>query len=133
MQRVPMMPCADGQSRARQDVAFGMNPVSNSAVTAKTAAYTITAQEYGCAFSNAGASGSVTFTLPTCFAGAVVGPIFKIENQTVVLDGAGSDTIDGGATLQDTASADANRGAVILYGISATAWMSMRTGTWNVV
>lgn len=132
MQRVPMMPCADGQSRARRDVAFGLNPVSNEAVTAKTAAYAITGQEYGCAFSNSGAGGSVTFTLPTCFAGAVVGPIFKMANQTIVLDGKDSDTIDGGATLQNTNS-EANRACVVLYGISATAWMSMRTGTWNVV
>lgn len=132
MQRVPMMPCADGQARARRDVAFGINPVSNSPVTAKTAAYTITGQEYNCAFSNEGASGSVTFTLPTCFAGAVVGPILKEANQTIVLDGAGSDTIDGGATLQNTAS-EAARANVTLYGISATAWRSMRTGTWNVV
>lgn len=131
MQLVPMMSCADGQARARRDVAFGINPVSNNAVTAKTASYTITGQEYGCAFSNSGAGGSITFTTPTCFAGAVVGPIFKMANQTIVID-AGSGTIDGGDTLQNTSS-EANRAAVWLFGVSDTAWQSMRTGTWNVV
>lgn len=133
MKIVPMMECADGRSRARNDAAFGLNPVSLSAVTAKTAAYTVTGREYGCAFSNEGASGSVTLTLPTCFAGAVAGPFIKMTNQTMVLDGAGSDTINGSATLQNTAS-EAGAAVVVLYGISATKWVtSTKVGTWNGV
>ena len=85
--KIPLvMSCADGRVRARQDAMFGINPVSNDAVTAKTASYTITGREYACAFSNEGATGSVTFTLPTCYKGAVVGPIFKMANQTLVVD-----------------------------------------------
>lgn len=133
MKVVPMMDCADGRSRARSDVAFGINPVSNSAVTAKTASYTITNQEYNCAFSNSGATGSVTFTLPTCFAGAVVGPFLKLANQTIVLDGAGSDTVSGAATLQNTAS-ESGDATIVLFGISATQWMiQSKVGTWNEV
>ena len=127
--KIPLvMSCADGRVRARQDAAFGLNPMSNSAVTAKTAAYTITSKEYGCAFSNEGATGAVTFTLPTCFAGATL-IIFKMANQTLTLDGAGSDTIDGAATLANTAS-QAGSAMVTLYGISATKWIAQTKGTW---
>ena len=127
MQRVPMMSCKDGQARAKNDVAFGINPVSNEAVTAKTADYTITSREYGCAFSNLGAGGPVTFTLPTCFAGAKVGPIFKPTAQNIVLDGAGSDTINGAATLSNTATEP--NAMVTLYGISSSAWIAEFMGT----
>jgi len=128
--KIPLvMSCADGRVRARRDVMFGINPVSNSVVTAKTAAYTITGNEYGCAFSNEGATGSVTFTLPTCYAGAVVGPIFKMANQTLVVDGKDSDTVDGAANLSNTAS-DSGKGFIVLIGISATKWMAHTKGTW---
>lgn len=132
-QRVPMKSCVDGTARARTDVLFGLNPVSNDAPTAKTASYTITGQEYGCGFSNSGAGGPVTFTMPAAFAGAIVGPIFKLANQNIILDGAGNDTINGSATLQNTAS-EANSAVVMLVGISSTAWIAMvKVGTWNGV
>lgn len=56
MQNIPVMDCGDGIVRAETGV--GRAPV------AKTAAYQILASEAGTTFTNAGASGSVTFTLP---------------------------------------------------------------------
>ena len=56
MQNIPVMDCGDGIVRAETGV--GRAPV------AKTAAYQILASEAGTTFTNAGASGSVTFTPP---------------------------------------------------------------------
>lgn len=134
MQRVPMMACQDRQGRAKNDLKFGINPVSGLAVTPKTASYTITAREYGCCFSNEGAAGSVTFTLPTAFAGAKL--IFlKPTAQNIVLDGAGSDTI--GLTTGGTAAATLSNtntqptASIMLYAVSATQWLVENSiGTW---
>lgn len=60
--------------------------------TAKTAAYTILASENGCGFTNLGASGAITLTLPP----AVVGLhyYFSVEvAQELRIDPSGSETI----------------------------------------
>ena len=130
--RVPMREGMHPSGFARAEfMPFGLNQSGSTPtgpVVAKTAAYTITAAEYGCAFSNEGAGVSVTFTLPTCYAGAVLF-IFKITSaQTVVVDGAGSDTINGAATATNNTS---ETGALMLVGISPTAWICFKLGTWG--
>lgn len=54
------MSCADGIARADNGCIVG-----NENVVAKTAAYTVTVQDTGKTFTNEGAGGSVTFTLPS--------------------------------------------------------------------
>jgi len=56
MQNIPVMDCGDGIVRAQTGVV--------RAPVAKTAAYQILASDAGTTFTNSGASGSVTFTLP---------------------------------------------------------------------
>lgn len=56
MQNIPVMDCGDGVVRA----ATGVNKVP----VAKTASYTIKHSEAGTTFTNRGAGGAVTFTLP---------------------------------------------------------------------
>jgi hypothetical protein len=59
---------------------------------AKTGNYTITRKEYGCTFTNEGAGGAVTFTLPKAAHGSAVF-FAKQANQNVVVQRAGSDEI----------------------------------------
>lgn len=125
----PIIDGANGVAYPSNAALFGINPVSGSTVTAKTAAYTITTPEIGCAFSNSGASGSVALTLPTPFAGAVL-YIFKMTNQTLTLTPAGGTTINTASTLANSSS-EAGAAAVVLIGVSATAWITTtKLGTW---
>jgi hypothetical protein len=96
-------------------------------VVAKIAAYTITKGEVGGAFSNSGAGGSVTLTLPTPWAGALLW-IFKITTgQNVVAAAEAASTIDGAASLTNSTS---EVGMLLLIGTSATTWQTLRKGTW---
>lgn len=125
----PLIDGANGIAYPKIAALFGINQVSGSTVTAKTAAYTITTPEIGCAFSNSGASGSVALTLPTPFAGAVL-YIFKITDQTLTLTAAANTTINAGASLANSTSGDTGKAMVILIGTSATTWIAMTKGTW---
>jgi hypothetical protein len=66
-QNIPVMPCGDGDTRADNAALFGMNsypgpsPTAGRALTAST---TLLAGEAGKLFTNTGASGAVTATLP---------------------------------------------------------------------
>lgn len=110
---------------------FFLPKESGSVVTAKTADYTVLSSDAWKAFSNSGASGSVTFTLPD--PSTVLGlpfHIFKKTNQTVVLDPSGSATINGAATLSNTAS-EAGAAWVTAVAISATEYVTTaKLGTW---
>ncbi len=118
----------DTRSRALPDVAFQVDDPP-AGVTAKTAAYTLTTGEFGKAFSNSGAGGSVTFTLPTPFAGAKAGPFFKPTAQNIVIAAAAGSTINGAASFTNTATEP--YAVFELYGYSATLWIiSNRQGTW---
>ena len=132
MQYVQLMDCLapDSIRRPLIDTAFGLNYSTGTAtgpVTAKIASYTILPSEYGKAFSNYLAGTSVTFTLPTAYAGAMLWIVKLTTTQDVVVDGAGSDTINGAATLTNATS---EIGGLLLIGISATQWLAFKIGTW---
>lgn len=132
MRYVPTMTTAhpDRQARAKTDVAFGYNETGNTPsgpVTAKTASYTIL--DYGQAFSNSGAGGAVTFTLPVPFPGAKAGPFFKPTAQNIVVAAAANTTINGAASFTNTATEP--YAMLELVGYSDTLWIiSNRQGTW---
>jgi hypothetical protein len=55
----------------------------------------------------------------------------KAANQDLTIDGAGSDTINGAATIANTA-AEADQAAIELYRHTAGKWVvTSRTGTWG--
>jgi len=101
----------------------------------KTANYTVpaTREAYGGIFTNTGATGAITFTLPNCVAGMTVtfilGAAYDID-----IDPYGSERI---LVLTDTngdkISSDAVLGSMItLYAVSATQWMRVGSvGTWS--
>lgn len=123
--------CADGTRRGSQ-IAFGINPISGFAVTAKTASYTVKTAELNCAFSNTGAAGAIVLTLPAPYAGATI-TVFKEVNQNVTLTCAAGTSINagaGGGSLANTA-AEAKTANVTLTGVSATEWrITALRGTW---
>lgn len=118
---------ADGIAYPKHTALFGINPVSGSTVTSKTASYTITTPEIGCAFSNGAA---ITLTLPTPFAGAVL-YIFKVHDSTLTVASAANTTLNGAASLANSTSGDTGKAMLILFGVSATAWIvQSKQGTW---
>lgn len=136
MEIVRMMDCGDANRRADNGAFFGLNTISSAAgtgVTAKTAAYTLTAAESGKAFSNSGAGGSVTFTLPTPKPGMWF--IFeKIENQTLVVAAGSGSTIENGANLTNNTAGDANKATLTVIATSTTTWkVQGYRGTWATV
>jgi len=93
---------------------------------AKTAAYTILASECGTTFTNRGASGSVTLTLPAPFANAHYKLIVHAA-QTFVL---AADTVDTLVTYNDAAadSVSSNTvGATIEIWSDGTSWFANLT------
>lgn len=127
-EQVKMMTVGGGNKRALVDHLFRYNEVQSTPafVTAKTASYTILSSEFGCAFSNSGASGSVTFTLPTPEAGALLFIIKATTNQNVVISG----TVPGGTTITNSTS---EHGSIILVGLSDSSWAILgQRGTWAI-
>lgn len=115
MQTIPLMDCADGYQRA--DSGAIKTP------TAKTAAYTVTALESGKLFTNRGASGSVTFTLPTGKAGMFFHFFKAVTAQNIV--------VNGGTNQTFTNSTNEAGGLTVVH--DGTAWLALHTkGTWAV-
>lgn len=129
---VRMKPCADGKQRPETVAFVSYAPDSNTApvgVKAFTAAATLRQADHGCAFSNEGAAGSVTITLPTPFPGARF-TFFKLTNQTMVVSAPSGVTICNNATYTNSAN-EVNTAALVVVGISATAYRVMtEIGTW---
>lgn len=104
-------------------------------VVAKTANYTVLAADLNNFFTNAGASGTVNFTLPTAAAGLV---------YTFYVDAAQTVTITAGAstTIRIAGSVSASAGnittntvgnCVTLQAISTTKWVAQSSvGSWTV-
>jgi hypothetical protein len=70
--------------------------VSPRIVEAKTADYTLTTSDFGKIFTNRGASGSVTFTLPASSSATPQGAtveVYCVEAQTVIVASATVDTM----------------------------------------
>lgn len=103
---------------------------------AKTAAYTITAGENGTGFTNAGASGAVTLTLPPAVPG--LNYYFRVSvAQELRIDPSGSETISLPSTGVPGAAgkyltADAIGETVRLVCAVAGSWSVFgHTGTWT--
>ncbi len=106
----------------------GAGVSGTTAVAAKTAAYTITANEWGRAFSNTGAAGSVTFTLPTPKPGCYL-LLFKMAAQNVVASCPANVTINTASTLTNS-SAEAGKAALLIIAVSTTQYIAIPLGTW---
>lgn len=100
-------------------------------VTAKTSGYSVVANDSNTFFTNTGAGGSVTFTLPTPVVGMMY-EFYRDANQTVVID------VGSGVTIQVGASATTSGGDVTLdavgssiriTAISTTQWVGSSVGT----
>lgn len=119
-----MMDCGDGIRRA--------NNGSVGVVAAKTASYTININEAGKMFTNKGAGGAVTFTLPAPKEGA----FFKfavIAAQNIVVTATGGAKIDGGSANGsiNCASTQALAGSAEVFCPDGTNWIALKTGTWT--
>jgi hypothetical protein len=131
MELTPMMSCGDETRRAEIVALFGTHNTSgneNAYVVAKTAAYTLVAGDRGKAFSNLGAGGSVTLTAapprPGCF-----NLFFKLTNQTFTIAAPSGATINGGASIANSAAE--TTAALLLIAISKTAYIACALrGTW---
>lgn len=124
MQTVRTMSCGDGITRAD-------NGCKGSGPVAKTAAYTIKAAQAGTIFTNAGAAGAVTFTLPTAKAGMRF--VFAvIAAQTLTIQASGGALINGSAANGTFAAAgtQANVGNVEVWS-DGTNWFCKAGGTWT--
>lgn len=106
-------------------------------VSAKTGAYTVVAADVGTYFTNTGAAGSVTFTLPTPAAGLWY-QFYVDASQAVVITATGSATIKNGTNAATAANGSVtNAGTagstICLIAISATQWVTVDTpvGTWT--
>jgi len=89
MQHVPVMECGDGFYRAD-------NGAKGKAPVAKTASYTILPTQAGTIFTNAGASGSITFTLPSPKKQMWFG-FLRAAAQDIVITATGGAKINGGS------------------------------------
>jgi len=97
MQQILLMDCGDGYTRADNGGLKG--PV------AKTAAYTVLPEEAGTLFTNQGAGGAVTFTLPAAKAGLWFG-FLRHAAQNVTVTATGGAKINGGS----------GNGSIVLHG-----------------
>lgn len=124
MQQIPTMVGGDNLTRADNGCAF-------RGPTAKTAAYSVTAADTGSAFSNAGASGSVTFTLPTAKAGLWYA-FFVSAAQAMVVLAAGGAKINGSGANGNIAVDNSQSlvGFMTVFS-DGTNWYVHAHGTWT--
>lgn len=101
---------------------------------ARTSGLTLVAGDSRKTFSNDGAAGSITFTLPAA-AGGLVYTFLLMEAQAVVLQAVGTDVIrragttsTAGGTLTSAAAAG---NVCTLYGTDGGEWLAMVVGTWT--
>lgn len=104
MKRVPVQTCPDGTDRA--EFSYFKN------VVAKTAAYTVVYGDAGTMFTNRGAGGSVTFTLPAARKAFFIG-FARVAAQNIVITPTGGAKINNGSA--DTALTTANNGGFIVF------------------
>lgn len=120
---------------------FGTAPVLTSPniikkVTAKTSNYTLLATDSGTVFTNAGAAGSVSFTLPTAAAGLEY-TIIATTAQTVVLVADSGHTIRNGGSVTSSSgnfTSDATKGVLLkVIATGTTEWYTESiVGSWTV-
>jgi hypothetical protein len=125
MQNILTMPCGDGFRRA-ENHSLGL-------VSAKTASYTIKKNDQsGQIYSNRGAGGAVTFTLPEPKAGRQL-IFFKVAAQNIVLQATNGAKINGGTVnkaYQNVTGGDAGIGTCTLVADGTDWFVKSEKGTW---
>jgi hypothetical protein len=106
-------------------------------VSHKTANYTVLASESGHYFTNAGATGTITFTLPAATVGLHF--TFKVRAvQQLRVDPNGSETLENTASVEQAAGAylwaDAKGEFIHIICLESGKWaMHNSSGTWTAV
>ena len=116
----------------RDDVGFDDVGAAAFVITAKTSNYSILAADctgsYG--FSNDGAAGTITFTLPTAVAGYKV-DIYNAEDQAILIGAGAADTLKvDGMSAASTLISAVKGDNITLYCINATEWLAITKGNW---
>lgn len=126
MQRIPLMDCGDGVRRADNGSYF-----NGPSAKAKTANYTIQANETGSAFTNTGASGEVDFTLPTAVAGLWF--LFAVTaNQVVKVVTSGGAKINNATTSLNAATPAVGVQMAKVICVDGTNWNAFTNGTFTL-
>lgn len=121
---VMMKNSGDGYRRA-DDGSWGKIPV------AKTAAYTVTAQEVGTVFTNTGSSATVVFTLPIPKGGEWFTFVKSVTNKSIELQAPTGVSINGGTAAKKYANTATDKGTCTIVAISATEYVvQAEKGTW---
>lgn len=122
-ERVYMMDCGDGIRRAD-------NGAMGKGVAVKTANYTIKAGDAGLLFSNRGAAGAVTFTLPAPARNIWFG-FLKATQQNLVVQATGGAKINGGTANKAYNNVAAEVGGMTRLISDGTDWFVLgEKGTW---
>jgi hypothetical protein len=127
MERVLMMDCGDSIRRA-ENGSHGKGPI------AKTASYAIKATQTGTIFTNSGATGAVTFSLPTA-KGGMRFTFIKVAAQNLLIKAAAGNKINGstaGKVYQNVTGADAGTGTVTIFSDGTDWYVLGSVGTWAV-
>lgn len=132
----PVSPCsAEFDSlKSSEDSLLALVTTTGRAVTAKTANYSILAADSGTLFANTGATGTVTFTLPTAAAGLSF-MFYTDAAQALTVTAGASTTIRSGASVTASAGNITNSTTgnfIRLTAISTTQWIAESVvGTWT--
>ena len=105
--------------------------IKDSIIDVASGPRALISDESGRIFTNVGASGSVTFTLPTAEAGLMYS-FAKVVAQDVVIDAADGDYIaDSAASGNVSNTRDGETwGFLTLLAVSPSMWLMYGTGTW---
>jgi hypothetical protein len=105
--------------------------LKNSILDISSSPRVLTADESGRIFTNTGASGGITFTLPTAAKGLIYS-FAKVVAQDIVIDAADGDYIaDSSASGNISNVADETWGYLTLLAVSASMWLVFGNGTWK--
>lgn len=125
MYNVPVRDSGDGRKRADRGSKF-----NGATIKAKTAAFSLSINDTGEAFSNKGAAGAITFTLPVPTVG-VYFIFFVVAAQTLTIVPHASETVNGGATSIAAAGTQAGKGYLELTSDGTNWFVSAVGATWT--
>ncbi len=121
-QRVPMMQCGDGFTRADNG--------SIGRTRAKTASYTILLNDDRHAYTNAGAAGAVTFTLPAPKDGDLLHFIKVVPAQNLLIQATNGAKINGGTADKIYQNVTSETGTCTLAAVGTDWFVLAEKGTW---
>jgi hypothetical protein len=114
---------------------FAHNRGLDDGVRKYSADYTVTSADQGAVFSNTGATGAVTFTLPDAEEGLIYTfAVYPSKSVTVRVPANTDDTIWIGNSTPGTSISNATNGSVItLRAVSTSRWYAVtHEGTWSL-